>query len=202
MTDIHVLSEDQRDCLQELFNVAMGQAGDALARKLRRFVRLSIPRISLLNSSELKALFVSKAGSRPVSAVRHRVSGLVPGESLVVFFDASVENLSTELSAEGVSVDELALGGELAELLGQVCLQGFAAELALPLTLGEGASLGHRVSAQSLLGTEEAGWQRALVLDINYQLECCDFNCDLFFLIPDEAVTTLLARVDQILSGG
>ena len=37
------LTEEQRDCLQEVTNVAMGQAGDNLARLLDTFVILSIP---------------------------------------------------------------------------------------------------------------------------------------------------------------
>ena len=32
------LNEDQQDCLQELINVAMGQASDQLARYLDTFV--------------------------------------------------------------------------------------------------------------------------------------------------------------------
>ncbi len=41
-------SEDQRDCLQEIVNVAMGQAGDSLARLLEVFVTLSVPKIQTL----------------------------------------------------------------------------------------------------------------------------------------------------------
>ena len=44
MNDL-ALTEDQRDCLQEVVNVAMGQAGDSLARFLEVFIHLSVPRI-------------------------------------------------------------------------------------------------------------------------------------------------------------
>lgn len=202
MTDHPALTEDQRDCLQELFNVAMGQAGDALARKLQRFVRLSIPRISLLAADQLQAMFVARAGAAPVSAVRHPVSGPVVGETLVVFFGTSVANLAADIATSGVVVDEDSMTLELAELLGRVCMEGFAAELELPLVLGAPTVLGQQVPASSLLGAEESSWHRALVLDINYQLESCPFECDLFFLIPDGAVSAALARVDQILLRG
>ena len=39
------LTEDQQDCLQELINVAMGQASDQLARYLDTFVYLKVPSI-------------------------------------------------------------------------------------------------------------------------------------------------------------
>ena len=53
MNDSLALTEDQRDCLQEGVNVAMGQAGDSLARFLEVFIHLSVPRIRLLMREQL-----------------------------------------------------------------------------------------------------------------------------------------------------
>ena len=49
----YLLTEDQRDCLQEITNVAMGQAGSHLARLLDVFVVLSIPHVSVLNPTDI-----------------------------------------------------------------------------------------------------------------------------------------------------
>ncbi len=46
-------SEDQRDALQELTNIAMGQAGASLATLRDTFVDLSIPRIRVVEVIEL-----------------------------------------------------------------------------------------------------------------------------------------------------
>src|SRR5690606_40526646 len=48
-----LLTEDQRDCLEEITNVAMGQAGDRLARLLDVFVILSIPHVSVLKPTDI-----------------------------------------------------------------------------------------------------------------------------------------------------
>ena len=40
-----MLSQDQKDALQEIANIGMGQAGASIARVLDEFVQLSIPRI-------------------------------------------------------------------------------------------------------------------------------------------------------------
>ncbi len=53
MTQTTSLSEDQRDCLQEISNVAMGQAGDHLARLLDSFVILSVPHVPILTPAEI-----------------------------------------------------------------------------------------------------------------------------------------------------
>ena len=54
MTTLH-FTEEQRDCLQELVNVAMGQASDKLARYLDTFVHLQVPAIALVDAAEFAA---------------------------------------------------------------------------------------------------------------------------------------------------
>ena len=48
------LSADMRDCYQEIANVAMGRAGDLLARLLNVFVELPIPNVNFIEVSELR----------------------------------------------------------------------------------------------------------------------------------------------------
>ena len=45
------ISEDQRDCYQEITNVAMGQAADRLARLLNVYVILPIPKINIISAT-------------------------------------------------------------------------------------------------------------------------------------------------------
>ena len=48
------LTEDEKDCLQELMNVAYGSAAAAITEILNAFANLSIPKIQIIDSSELK----------------------------------------------------------------------------------------------------------------------------------------------------
>ena len=50
---IQPYTEDQNDALQEVVNIAMGQAGDSLARILGNFVELSVPRIRLVTVNDV-----------------------------------------------------------------------------------------------------------------------------------------------------
>ena len=52
MSEFH-LTEDQQDCLQELINIAMGQASDQLARYLDTFVYLKVPSIESIDAKDL-----------------------------------------------------------------------------------------------------------------------------------------------------
>ena len=66
-----MLSQDQKDALQEIANIGMGQAGASIARVLDEFVQLSIPRILVVPPQEVPAALASAVGDRTVSAVRH-----------------------------------------------------------------------------------------------------------------------------------
>jgi chemotaxis protein CheC len=50
-----VLNEDQRDALQEVANLAMGQAATRLARLLDTFIELSVPRVQVVEISKAAA---------------------------------------------------------------------------------------------------------------------------------------------------
>jgi len=53
LMSIQPYTEDQSDALQEVVNIAMGQAGDSLARILGNFVALSVPRIRLATGKDV-----------------------------------------------------------------------------------------------------------------------------------------------------
>ena len=72
------LTEDQRDALQEVLNIAMGQAGDSLARILDAFVELSVPRIRIVDVSRVSDTVRDMVGDRQeVTAVRQSFSQLL-----------------------------------------------------------------------------------------------------------------------------
>lgn len=64
-------TEDYRDALQEVSNVAMGEAGAKFAQLLGSFVRLSIPRIQLAEVSNVPQAVGALLGANTmISAVR------------------------------------------------------------------------------------------------------------------------------------
>ncbi len=54
------LTEDERDCLQELMNVAYGSATAAITEILDAFATLSIPNIKIINADELNLYLSSE----------------------------------------------------------------------------------------------------------------------------------------------
>jgi chemotaxis protein CheY-P-specific phosphatase CheC len=207
MTDIGKFNEDQRDCMQEIVNVAMGQAGDSLARLLEVFVTLSIPKISTLRPSEVRAALQNFVEADTVSATRqsfhnNRGDDGIRGESLVIFADSSFQELAELLAYESEELTE-ALEQELlldvSNVLNGACLNGIAEQLEEELSYSAPSILGQHVSVDELFQKEQLNWETALSVEINYSLENRSFNCDLLLLMPDSAISFLASKLDELL---
>ena len=97
-----VLKPDLRDCYQEIANVAMGRAGDLLARLLDVFVLLPIPNVNLIEVSELSMALTSVATNDTTSGICQGFIGAgVSGEALLILNDSSFKRncLINELSS-------------------------------------------------------------------------------------------------------
>src|SRR3972149_1521020 len=80
------LTPDQTDALQEITNIAMGQAGDSLARVLDSFVTFSVPRSRLIHVSEIPQRLRELLNQSPeVTAVRQSFDEDLRGEAIVIF---------------------------------------------------------------------------------------------------------------------
>lgn len=199
-------TEDQRDCLQEVINVAIGRAGDALARFLEVFVRLSVPRIRLVAADRLVDLIESPDLSDvQVSVVRQGFSGVsrldIRGEGVAIYTGTSVRELS-ELLGHGEADGELSEAEVLCDisniLMGN-CLSNIAQQFdgevifSAPSTLLLQRPL---LELKELLSIE---WEAALLIEIDYTLEHSTFRCTVILLMPNDVVARVGVMVDKLL---
>jgi chemotaxis protein CheY-P-specific phosphatase CheC len=201
------LSEDQRDCLQEIVNVAMGQAGDSLARFLEVFINLSVPRIKLVESKALSDTLEEMVGSTDaVSAVRQGFYSAengqgIRGEAIVVFSQTSFEELAELLAYEQEINDaaEKELLLDITNILNGACLTGIAEQIETELSFSAPSILGHRVGLKELIPEKEYAWAKALLVEINYTLENRSFKCSLLLLMPGDAIEVVKSALDSLL---
>jgi len=211
MSAIQQYTEDQRDCLQEVVNVAMGMAGDSLARLLQVFVHLSIPRISTVTPEHFSDALNNVDDTTQVSVVRQGFqnpagSQGLKGESLIVFTEASLHTLVQLLADDELedeqSTQELLL--DIANLLNAACLNGIAEQLEEEICCGSPSIMASDVAFGELLQSDAIDWQQAIAIEINYSLEDDkhsggDFNCDLLLVMPDATIGYLAAKLDELL---
>lgn len=201
------LSEDQRDCLQEIVNVAMGQAGDSLARFLEVFIHLSVPRIKLVESTALPDTLELMVGSVDmVSAVRQGFYSAedgrgIRGEAIVIFSETSFKELAELLAYDQEINDsgEKELLLDITNILNGACLTGIADQIETELSFSAPSILGHKVDLKTLIPAKDLTWAQALLVEINYTLEQRSFKCSLLLLMPGEAIEVVKNALDTLL---
>lgn len=186
------------DLVQEIVNVAMGQAGKQLGELLGTFIHLPVPRVHLQPYSQLGKLITSKPETA-YSAVSQGFSGSgIAGEALVMIDTNSLPALARLLTEtqldEGNS--ELEVLTDLAGLLAGACLKGFAEQLDIQFSLGHPILLGRNKERQQLLGSGQQ--QRVLAIDLDYQLPEKNIECGLLLVFTEDSLPALKERTGYL----
>ncbi len=202
MSAILNMSEEQRDALQEVTNVAMGQAGDRLARLLDTFVMLSIPRIHILEPQDIAMTLQSIDTHESLSGVcQGFIGGGIAGEAIVLYNDTSFTDLARLLQFDG-DLDEQAereLLMDTTNVLFGACIKGLAEQIDMIFSFGPPTVLGQHQQLSELFDPATSVWRHALVTEINYKLEGYNVNCDLLIIMTDDSIARLLNKIDYLL---
>jgi len=204
-------SEDYRDCLQEVSNVAMGSAGESLALLTGQFVQLSIPVIRCMPVESVTEAMASLQGYDRVAGMAESFSvGALEGAALLMITESSFQDLS-EFVGQDVTDEKVAIAllKKLSHHVGVTCLERFAEQLQEPLTLQP------EIVAAMLIELQDFSLQRLdlpafqgsngetvgsmISIEINFHLENHPFNCDLLLLIPDSSVVNLIAHLEPFM---
>ncbi|XOZ33928.1 response regulator [Halomonadaceae bacterium KBTZ08] len=183
-----------QDALQEIANVAMGQAGDLLARLLDVFIKLPVPRVNMLAASELRmALNITESGSSWSGVCQGFIGSGIAGEALLLFNDARLDTMSRLLGhpEEADANRELEALMDMSSIMVGAFLRGFGEQMDRKFGLSHPVVLGTHVDISELLEPGQSSWQHILTIELNYAIESHDINCDLLLLFSEESVTPL-----------
>ena len=196
-----MLSQDQKDALQEIANIGMGQAGASIARVLDEFVQLSIPRILVVPPQEVPAALASAVGDRTVSAVRQAFHSAMRGEAIVIYGENRCNDLADlmgyERDLDHSSERELLL--DVSNILVGACLGGIAEQLAMSIGFSAPSLLFDAVPIEDLLTSCDISWDTALLVEVSFRLEQRSFACHLVMLLPESEVAELATALDRFL---
>ncbi|SEK74161.1 chemotaxis protein CheC [Colwellia chukchiensis] len=195
------LTEDQQDCLQELINVAMGQASDQLARYLDTFVYLKVPSIEQVKAEHLfDTLNYESDATAIVSQGFFGYEG-IRGEALLMYQPKDSHRLADLL---GYEADELTFDEQIIDLssiLTTTFLNVFASQIDNQMSYSAPRLLSANIGKVNEHIQQQAfNWDLALKVRISYQVTDYSFNCDMVLLIPEAAITNIKAVLDRILA--
>lgn len=182
------------DYLQEVANVAMGRSSDLLARLLNVFVKLPVPRVAMIASSELSMAISAAEDCNTYSAVCQGFTGAgIAGEALLLFADASFREMAEllhyeELDSESVTVEVLM---DMSSILFGAFLKGVGDQLDLKLGLGHPTVLGQHRQISDLLEHHSRKQEQLLCIEISYELEGRDIHCDMLVLLTEDSIPYL-----------
>ncbi len=194
----------QRDMYQEMANVAMGRAGELLARALNVFVQLPIPTVNQIAASELHMVLSSVDSADSVSAVTQGFTGDgIHGEAMVLFDDASFKDmerlLGNNIQDQRYELEALL---DISNLLIGACLQGVGEQLHVRMNQAHPVILGRNVSVAELLKSSRRRWEQVLAIEIGYRLEGFHIEFDLLLLFPSSSLAALERQLAYLLEGG
>ena len=196
------LSAEMRDVLQELTNVAMGQAGSLLARLLNVFVKLPIPNVNLIEVSELHMALASVEHKSTTSAVcQGFIGGGVSGEALLILNDSSFKDIARLMNYQGaltVKV-ELELLMDIANILIGAVLKGLAEQIDMSFSQGHPVVLGQHAPVSELIKANAKRWRKTLAIEVSYGIENYNISCDLLLLFTEDSLKTLNYKVAFLL---
>lgn len=190
---------EKLDAFRELANVAMGQAGENLAKVLNEFIDLPIPNVSLLHANELHMALDEVNRNTQLSAVsKGFISTGISGEAIILFNDANVENMANVLGAtkdmsnRGSEIEALM---DVSNILIGACLNALSAQLNVKFTHNSPIILGLHKDLHSLVNNQASRWEKVLAIEIAYAISKHNLNFDLLLLIPDEDVDKVFNRL-------
>ena len=192
MSIVLPLDEEQRDALQELLNISMGQAANSLAQLIETKIDISIPKITSVTPTQLYTLLFE---TQNAFYTRQSFLGDVHGEVMSVLSQsglnevASLMEYDAPLSKE--DIQEIIL--ELSNILAGACLAGLSEQLELSTNL----NMPTLFSPQKA-NFDELQWQHSLVMEVQFAIAISSFSMRVVFCLDDESLTRMKATLDEL----
>ena len=191
---------DLLDVYRELANVAMGQAGDLLARLLGVFVSLPVPVVNQLPHGEVTMLLENFSASEHNRVVAQGFIGSgIAGEAFLMFHPSSIGHIARLMHWEGTEDDEGAeLQTEFAGILVGAFLRGLADQLDVVFSQGRPVILNQQRDLSEKAARNIARWDELLAIEISDRIEGEDICCDLLLLFTGDSLAPLRNRAELL----
>ena len=194
-------SKAKYDCYQEIVNVAMGRAGDLLARLLNVFVELPVPNVNLLEVGELSMVLSNVLEVEETSAICQGFIGTgIAGEALLVLNNSNMDDVAALMNYQqdesNLSVEMLM---DLSNLLIGACLNGIANQLDISFTQQHPMVLGQQSDITKLIDSNTDKWQKTLAIEISFGIENHPIQCDLLLLFTESSTKVLDEKIAYLL---
>jgi len=195
-------NEDRGDALQEVVNIAMGQAGDSLSKLFDTFVELSIPKFHLCNVTELpQVLSKDEIYDESITVLRQPFSGKLRGEGITLFNNSGIKELAGLMGYEGeiTSDNESEMILDVCSILVGACLNGVASQLDMAISYTAPTIVSKKTTIEDFFKPGAIQWHYAMIMEIQLNLEQYDFTSNMLLFLSEDSFQPLIEKLDQLL---
>lgn len=191
--------DESLDAYREMANVAMGQAGESLAKMLGEFINLPIPNVNLITNNELHMAITDIQRNEQVSAVSKGFIGSgINGEALVIFNESNFNNMVKLLKYDtGIETETLELEAlmDVSNILIGACLNALSEQLHVTFSHNHPIILGRHCDLDDILKSNIKKQDKILAIEIGYSIKSQDINFDLLLLFPNHSIDLILDKL-------
>ena len=196
------LTEDEKDCLQELMNVAYGNATAAITEILNAFAKLSIPKIQIIEASELKNYLSNELNLNQEHLVAlQQINGSLNGENMFVIDKVSTTNMANKFSLTNDVIEEDDIQDitlEITNILSSSTISKLAENMETNVSFSA-PSIKLLKSIDELNNIFLSQYEKVII--ISTKLEFVDLNIsgELFILTTDNSILFIKNKLNKIL---
>ena len=196
------LTEDEKDCLQELMNVAYGSATAAITEILDAFAKLSIPKIQIINAQNLKSYLSKELNLNEEHLVAlQQINGVLSGENMFVIDKKSAKSMAYKfgLSEEEINEEEICdITLEITNILSSSTISKLAEDIETCVSFSA-PTIRIINSIDELNNIFISQYEKVII--ISTKLEFIDLNIDgeLFILTTDNSILYIKEKLNKIL---
>ena len=197
-----ILTEDEKDCLQELMNVAYGSATAAITEILDAFAKLSIPKIQIINASELKTYLSNELNLEVEHLVSlQQINGTLCGENMFVIDKQSAKNIAYKFGLEEDEVNDEEIADvvlEITNILSSSTISKLAEDIDTNVSFSA-PTIKTLTSIDQLKNLFISKYEKVIIISTQLKFEDLDINAELFIFTTDNSILYIKEKLNKIL---
>ena len=196
------LTEDEKDCLQELMNVAYGSATAAITEILDAFAKLSIPKIKIINSDELTEYLANELNLEVDHLISlQQINGTLSGENMFVIDKESAINIAYKfgLTEDEINDEELLdIVLEITNVLSSSTISKLAEDIDTNVSFSA-PSIKILKSTDRINSLIIPKYEKVIIISTELRFEDLNIRAELFILTSDNSILYIKEKINKIL---
>ena len=196
------LTEDEKDCLQELMNVAYGSATAAITEILDAFAKLSIPKIQIINANEFQPYLSKELDLEEEHLVSlQQINGTICGENMFVIDKDSAKNVAYRFGLEDEEINDEEISDvvlEITNILSSSTISKLAESMETQVSFSA-PMIKNITSANELNNLFINKYEKVIIISTELQFEDLNIHGELFILTTDNSILFIKEKLNYIL---